>query len=131
METTAQHSILVIDDNSDMLELQKTILEMNGYEVFTAQSGGEALKILGEIKEPDLILLDMRMEDMSGTDFLLMLEEKKPEIIKDVPVVFHTALDEVPASKAAGFIRKARDIGKYVEDVRRFIKLGKSGQSVH
>src|SRR5665213_1695803 len=102
---TRKRTVLVVDDNADLLSLSKTILEIDDYEVFTALSGKEALSILVEINKPDLILLDMRMEDMSGPDFLLALEEKRPEIFECVPVVFLSGVDKVPISKAAGFIR--------------------------
>jgi CheY-like chemotaxis protein len=124
---SVQKSILLIDDCADMLQLQKTVLEMNGFDVFTAQGGIEAMKILEEIDEPDLILLDMRMQDMSGADFLLLLEEKLPEIIKDVPIVFQSAVEEIPKSKATGFIRKTGQIEHFLEEVRRFISMGRLG----
>ncbi len=78
---TKKKSILVIDDSSDMLNLQKAFLEMDGFQTFTARSGEEAFKVLDKIEKPDLILLDVRMDGMSGPDFLKMLEDKKPEIL--------------------------------------------------
>ena len=120
-----KQSILVIDDNLGLIELQKVILEMEGYDVFTAQSGAEAIQVLSKIDEPDLILLDIQLQDMKGSDFLLLLEEKIPKIVKNVPIVFHTAMDQVPKSKATGFIRKATRIDKYLESVRNFIEIGR------
>ncbi len=121
---SSKQSILVIDDNSDTLNLNRIILELDGYEVFTAECGIEALEILSEINEPNLILLDMQMPDMSGLEFLTILEEKIPAIIKDVPVVFLTGMDVVPKSKAVGFIRKPADRVKLLKDIRSFIELG-------
>lgn len=118
-------SILVVDDNSDMRKLQKDILEMNGFEVFTAQSGMEAFKILGEIDAPKLILLDVKMENMSGPELLIMLEEKKPEIVNVVPIVFLTGMGKFALGKASGFIQKPFDLNKYLEAVHRFIALGR------
>lgn len=119
-----KQSIVVIDDCSDTLTLQRFLLELEGYEVFTAESGMEALKVLSEINEPNLILLDMQMADMSGTEFLTMLEETKPEIINDVPVVFLTGMDVVPKSKAIGYIRKPADRDKFLKAIRSFIEMG-------
>jgi DNA-binding NtrC family response regulator len=121
--TSETKSILVIDDSADMLELQKNILELDGFEVFTAQGGVEAFKVLNDIDTPKIILLDVRMEDMSGPEFLSLLEEKKPEIVRDVPIVFLTAMQQVPQGKAAGFIKKPFDMYKYLEAVHRFINL--------
>jgi CheY-like chemotaxis protein len=116
-------SILIIDDTADLLDVQKTILEMDNFEVFTAQSGTEAFKVLAQIDQPDLILLDVQMEDMSGPEFLDLLEKKMPEIMKAVPVVFLTGMDNVPKEKVVGFIRKPFDIEMFLEEVHRFIDM--------
>ncbi|OFZ18143.1 MAG: hypothetical protein A2Z20_06135 [Bdellovibrionales bacterium RBG_16_40_8] len=97
---------------------------MDDYEIHAAQSGKEALSVLSKIELPSLILLDMCMDDMSGPEFLTMLEEKRPDIVNSVPVVFLTAMDKVPASKAVGFIRKPIELNKFLESVRNFIKTG-------
>lgn len=114
--------ILVVDDNVDLLNLSKFILEGDDYEVFTALGGNDALVVLSKVVRPDLILLDMRMEDMSGPEFLKVLEEERPEILETVPVVFLTALDEVPVSQAVGFIRKPIDVEGFLAAVHRFIE---------
>ncbi len=119
-----KQSVLVIDDSFDTLTLQKLLLELEGFEVFTAQSGTEALAVLTKIDEPNLILLDMQMDDMTGAEFLTILEEEQPEIIKDVPVVFVTGLDEVPKSKAVGFIRKPADMDHFLKAVHHFVEMG-------
>ncbi len=65
-----QKTILLIDDNLDILELNKMVLEMEGFLVECAQSGCEALKILKVKKAPDLIILDMCMSEVNGEEFL-------------------------------------------------------------
>ena len=114
--------ILVIDDNADSLYLGRAILERDGFLVLTAGSGAEALQILEENNFPDLILLDMKMKEMTGADFLKKLEEKSPETITKVPVVFYSALDRMPKSKACGFIRKAGTIDQFLDAVHGFLK---------
>lgn len=112
------------------MTFNRLILE-DAFEVFKAQSGQAALELLSKIAPPDLILLDMRMEDMSGPDLLLVLEEKFPELIEKVPVVFLTGLDSVPKSKAIGFIRKPYELGKFLKDVHRFIEVGSCNLNKH
>ena len=124
MSTPPKKRILVIDDNLEHLLLDKTILEMQGLEVFTAQSGKDGLAILSEIDRPNLILLDVHMGDMSGPEFLQALEEQKPEIIECVPVVFLTASDTVPPSRAVGFIRKPMELDQFLLDVQHFMEMG-------
>ncbi len=122
--SSSEFSVLVVDDNSDMISLQKAILESGGYHVMTAQSASEAFALLSEVKRPDLILLDVNMEDMSGPEFLNLLEEKRPDIIDNTPVVFLTAYHEVPKSRAAGVLRKPIDMSEFLSAVHDFIELG-------
>lgn len=113
-------SILVIDDNEDLLEINRIYLESAGYEVATASSGKEAFEILGHGSPFDLILLDMYMGDMQGIEFIRQLEFRLPEIFNQVPIVFLTGADSVPASKARGFLRKPIDMNQLIESVRTF-----------
>ncbi len=117
-------SILIIDDSVDTLVVQKKTLELEGYNVFTSQSGKEGIALLGKIEEPNLLLLDMNLGDMSGTEFLKILEDTLPEIIAHVPIVFLTGQDEIPNSKAVGFIRKPVDRAKFIDQIHRYIEMG-------
>jgi CheY-like chemotaxis protein len=116
-----RETILVIDDDADVLLLNKTILEMEDYQVFTAQSGSEAFALLKEISSPNLILLDMKMGDMTGLDFLALLEQQRPDILSSVPVVFLTGVGSVPKCKAVGFIRKPIEISHFLKAIHHFI----------
>lgn len=120
----SRKSILVIDDSPDLLVCDQIILERAGYEVLTAASGKEGLAVLAERPAPDLILLDMQMYDMSGLEFLEILEKQKPEILENVPVVFFTNMDQVPESRASGFIRKNDGIDGLVAGIHRFLETG-------
>lgn len=124
-----KQSILLIEDNADVLYLYEFILKQGGFDVFTAQSGSEAIATLSQIDQPDLILLDMQLGDMLGTELLTLLEEKRPEIIEKVPVVFLTGSDMIPISKAVGIIRKPVDSDKLLEITHRFIKIGTGSSS--
>jgi CheY-like chemotaxis protein len=123
-KNTAQDSILVIDDCAEMLIVDRIVLESEGYQVFTSRSGNEALEVLSQIENPALILLDYQMKDMNGGDFLLQLEKTQPDIVRKVPVVFHTGMERIPKSKAAGCIPKVSDISVFLLEVQRFIQLG-------
>jgi len=120
--SACRRAVLIIDDDEDLLELNRTVLEANDYEVFTAQSGKAAFAVLADIGPPDLILLDMTMAGMSGPDFLKTLEKERPDLLECVPIIFLTGLDEVPASRARGFIKKPYDIGKFLNIVERFTR---------
>ena len=120
-------SILVIDDNPDMLMLNQLILEMDGFVVRTAANGPAALAILAGPIQPDLILLDMCMKGMSGSEFLVALEQEHPKTFAAVPVVYLTAMQQVSAGKHSGFLRKGLDNCQFVEAIHRFIAAGPRG----
>ena len=75
-----QYSILCVDDEEYILKGLRMSLEIDGYKVFTALNGEEALQILD--KEPiDLIITDQRMPVMDGAALLRQVRKKYPEII--------------------------------------------------
>ena len=80
--------ILVVEDNEDILNLVKIILEVNNYEVLSAPDGYEAIKLMECM--PDLVLLDIMMPGMSGWEVLDIIRSKKEW--KNTPVIALTAL---------------------------------------
>ncbi len=66
---TARRPVLVVDDDRDIRETLSDILEQEGYPVRTAANGREALASLRAGERPGLILLDLSMPIMSGTEF--------------------------------------------------------------
>ena len=84
-------SILVVDDEKEVLDVTKNILTRNQYSVLTASKGKDALA-LAKANRPDLILLDIVMPDMDGRDVLVELR-KDPDT-KDIPIIFVTARGE-------------------------------------
>ncbi|GAG01675.1 unnamed protein product, partial [marine sediment metagenome] len=59
-------SVLVVDDDIRILRMLQRMLELEGYQVFTASDGEAALKVLFDEEIPDLVLLDVMMPDMDG-----------------------------------------------------------------
>ena len=68
--------LLIVDDEADIREFAKNYFRKRAIEVTTADNGREALKCM-ERQPFDLILLDVRMEEMSGIDVLRALDQKK------------------------------------------------------
>lgn len=74
-------TILIVDDESYVLEVNRELLESSGYRVFEARSGREALEIYSRSRDiVDLVLLDMIMPDMSGSETFYGLKEINPEV---------------------------------------------------
>ena len=69
-----KHVILCVDDDPDILESLKVVLEANDYIVVTAQSGEEGLKTYRK-RDPDLLIIDLMMEEIdAGTNFVKELK---------------------------------------------------------
>lgn len=105
----SQKKILIIDDDPEDLELIREVLEENHFECHTAKCSVEGLKT-ALIWQPNLILLDLMLPQMSGFGFLRELK-KNPELA-DIPVVvFSTLRDAEIASVsldigASGYLSK-------------------------
>lgn len=81
--------ILVVDDEQDLCEILKFNLEIEGYQVETANSAEEALE--KDIASYNLLLLDVMMGGMSG--FQLAKQLKNNEVTAHIPIIFLTARD--------------------------------------
>ena len=93
------HRILLVDDEVDILEFVRYTLVREGYEVFTAENGAEALKAAADCR-PHLILLDMMMPVMDGAQTCRAI--RRNPVLKDTMVVFLSALGE-EGQQLAGF----------------------------
>ena len=91
--------ILIVDDEADILELIEYNLKQEGYQVFTATNGQEAITIAKKVF-PDLILLDVMMPKMDGIEACRLMRTL-PEF-KQTFMVFLTARNE-EYSEIAGF----------------------------
>ena len=91
--------ILVIDDEEQLVDMLKMRLRANGYEVIAAYDGEEGLRKAGEFK-PDLIVLDIIMPKMAGSDVAAALKENKE--LSDIPIIFLTCLAEGAVGKQGG-----------------------------
>lgn len=99
--------LLIVDDETDIREFAKSFFKKRGIDVTTAGGGKEALRSV-EKNNPDLILLDITMEDMTGVEVLRKLRENK----NDVKVIMVTGIEnEVTVNEAnswgiRGYIHK-------------------------
>jgi DNA-binding NtrC family response regulator len=92
----ARNKVLVVDDEKNQREIYTLILEDDGYQVTTAQSGEQALRIAGE-NPFDLVLTDYKMAGMDGVTLLNELLKVDPSII----VIMMTAHGSVESVKEA------------------------------
>ncbi len=91
---SARQRILIVDDNDDIRNLIVLTLKSAEYEVFSASNGDEALSLIkGE--EPDLILLDVMMPNMSGIEVLAQIRSSKKKKINGALVMMISAKSQV------------------------------------
>ncbi len=81
-------TVLVVDDENDIVQLIRYNLEREGFRVESARDGNEALKKAGEVK-PDLILLDIMLPGKDGYEVIKSLNQA--ERTANIPVIFLTA----------------------------------------
>ena len=74
-------TILCVDDEEEILHSLKRSLMLEGYEVLTASSGAEGLKLL-EKHKVDLVISDQRMPHMPGFEFLRIVRERYPQVMR-------------------------------------------------
>ncbi|HWZ89540.1 MAG TPA: response regulator [Polyangiaceae bacterium] len=97
--SVAPASVLVVDDTVDNLRLLTGVLEQMGHEVRPVTSGPQAL-VAARHSPPDLVLLDVTMPEMTGYEVCARF--KADPQLKDIPVIFLTALSDI-ADKVKAF----------------------------
>ena len=114
----AKRKILIVDDEPDFLEVVRTRLEANDYEVATSANGEEALEYVKNDK-PDAVLLDILMPGIDGLEVLRRIRKMDASL----PVYIITAFSTDERFKAAnrlgasGFIVKTDDLAKEVDNI--------------
>ena len=112
--------ILVVDDEENIRQLYKEELLEEGYEVYLAGDGAEAIRMVADVM-PDLVTLDVRMPGMDGIEILRALKEKK----RDLPMIMCTAYPEykhnfgVWASDA--YVVKSTDLKELKDTIKKVL----------
>ena len=112
--------VLIVDDDPNLLDVTRFVIESEGIAVETARNGEEALALLRAHPLPGLVLLDLMMPVMSGWEFLN--EVAKDPLLKAIPVVVLTAVERTQAPGAVEILRKPMDLGALIGVVERYIR---------
>ena len=127
----ARKRVLVIDDDGDFRASVSALLETAGYEVAEAASGREGLAQL-EAVEPDLVVLDVMMENASegyGVNQAIKFQPRF-ERFQDLPVVMVSSIEESPDERFSRssevamirpdrYLTKPLDVPRFLDTVRR------------
>ncbi len=119
--------ILCIEDEPEMIELIKIILEKRGFEVKGAVGGKEGIE-KAKAEKPDLILLDLMMPEMDGWEVYRQL--KTDDELKDIPVIVVTARSQsidrilgLHIAKVDDYITKPFGPGELIESIKKVLGL--------
>jgi CheY-like chemotaxis protein len=118
--------ILVVDDEEDVREGLGRLLEMEGYDVTTAENGLVALERAKE-QRFDLVLTDLRMPGLGGVETLIGLKQLHPEM----PVIMVTAyasaetVDRCKHEGAYGYVMKPFDLKHLLRVIEEAVPTGK------
>jgi CheY-like chemotaxis protein len=116
---------LVVDDNANNLMLEKDLLEVAGFEVFEAENASDGIA-MARREKPDIIIMDVRLPDMRGTEAARILRQDKET--HDIPIVFVTSsvmaegragIDDITNT---GFISKPINTRTFAKEISQFIK---------
>jgi CheY-like chemotaxis protein len=115
---TTSKSVLIVDDDPDLRDITRFVLEGEGFEVVTAEDGSEALQRLRAGQLPAVVLLDLMMPVMNGYQFLE--EVAKVPALREIPIVVLTAAAAPEVPGAVEIVRKPIELGSLIEVVERY-----------
>lgn len=101
--------ILVVDDRNELLHLMRRILEDEQYQVSILQEGRDAFARVKNLL-PDLLILDLKLGDISGQDVLKQI--KNDNVTTDIPVIVYTAA-----------VLEAEEVNKLIESDQRYYNV--------
>jgi DNA-binding NtrC family response regulator len=122
----SQARILVIDDDENIRKVVCAILKDKGYNVDTAGSGNEAITKICQ-GHYDLMLVDIRLPDMEGTEILTRINDTVPRIRKIIVTGYPTLQNAVTAVNqgADAYIMKPFDVEKMLATIEEQLKKQK------
>ena len=114
--------VLVVDDEPGIVEEIEIFLEEEGFEVFTADSAKDGIALLMKTK-PDLLILDMKLPDMSGIEVLKVSKEKSPrtKVIVNTGYVDQNVIDEAARLGRDAFMQKPFNLLALKEEIDRVL----------
>jgi two-component system cell cycle response regulator DivK len=122
------YRILVVEDNELNLKLVRDVLSYAGYQVLEARSGEQGVKVAAECR-PDLILMDLQLPGIDGTETLRQL--RASPLTQEVPVVAVTAFamredrERAVRSGFDGYVEKPFSVRELPAQVQSFLSGGR------
>jgi DNA-binding response OmpR family regulator len=115
--------ILLVDDDPEIVESMRTVLESRGYTILVARDGNQGLA-LAESEEPDLVVLDMMMPKRSGFLVLEKLRRSRPNPMRVIMITANEGSRHKAYAEMLGvddYIRKPFAMDRLLESVNRLL----------
>jgi CheY-like chemotaxis protein len=119
-DVDTSRAVLVVDDDPDLLDVTRFVIENEGIVVETARNGQEALALLRAGRLPGLVLLDLMMPVMNGWEFLE--EVAKDPLLGAIPIVVLSAGDHDEIAGALEILSKPMDLKELLRVVERYVR---------
>lgn len=120
-------TILIVDDEIDVVDVVVMLLENEGYTVLKAYNGKDALETV-ENNTPDLVILDIMMPEMDGVEVCRRM--RKIDSMSEIPIVMFSAklsaFDKKESFEAGadGFITKPFNARGFIAGIKTYLELG-------
>ncbi|SYZ74246.1 Response regulator receiver protein [Candidatus Zixiibacteriota bacterium] len=116
------HKLLIVDDEDHIRKLYRDYLTREGYEVVTAASADEAMKVVAEAA-PDLVVLDIELVETTGLEVLKTLKEKYPALPVILNSAYSTYKSDFHTWVADAYIVKSSNMVPLKEKINELVKI--------
>lgn len=114
--------ILIVDDEAGIVQEIKEFLEEEGYDVYTADTAKAGSQKVEELR-PDIVLIDVKLPDASGTEVLRVVKDKSPgtKTIMVTGYVDQAVMDEAESIGRDTFLQKPFDLVRITEEIEKLL----------
>jgi len=119
--------ILLVDDDHEIIESMRAVLESRGYQILVARDGNQGL-VLAEGQEPDLVVLDMMMPKRSGFLVLEKLRRSRPNPMRVIMITANEGSRHKAYAEMLGvddYIRKPFPMDRLLDSVQRLLSAAR------
>ncbi len=116
-------NILIVDDEEDIRSLYESEFEVEGYRTLSVSTGGEAVEYVEKNSDLDLIILDIKMDDMDGLEVLENIRTKTGKIPVILNTAYSTYKNNFTSWLADAYLVKSSDLSELKNKVRELLAV--------
>jgi len=116
-------NILIVDDEEDIRSLYESEFEIEGYKAHSVSSGTEALNFIENNSDLDLVILDIKMDDMDGLEVLENIRTKTNKVPVILNSAYSTYKNNFTSWLADAYLVKSSNLSEIKEKVRELLTV--------